>query len=127
MDVASPRIRALFATLVIAAVALFVLARGDEPESAADPPATARSDGPSGAIDARPSAPFESDPVSPPADQSVDDAFFSLFPEDDSAWAWSRVDLDALWTDLGVKLDGFRVIYNDDAPMAHVRKHLLKT
>ena len=37
------------------------------------------------------------------------------------------VDLDALWTDLGVKLDGFRVIYNDDAPMAHVRKHLLKT
>ncbi|TNF90831.1 MAG: hypothetical protein EP300_02035 [Gammaproteobacteria bacterium] len=37
------------------------------------------------------------------------------------------VDLDALWSDLGVKLDGFTVIYNDDAPMAHVRKRLLKS
>ena len=37
------------------------------------------------------------------------------------------VDLDALWTDLGVKLDGFSVIYDDDAPMAHVRKRLLKS
>lgn len=37
------------------------------------------------------------------------------------------VDLDALWSDLGVKLDGFTVVYNDDAPMAHVRKRLLKS
>ncbi len=37
------------------------------------------------------------------------------------------VDLDALWADLGVGLDGFTVVYDDDAPMAHVRKRLLKT
>ncbi len=36
------------------------------------------------------------------------------------------VDLDALWTDLGVDLNGTRVVYDDDAPMAHVRKRLLK-
>lgn len=37
------------------------------------------------------------------------------------------VDLDALWAELGVELDGFEVIYNDDAPMAHVRKRLLES
>ena len=37
------------------------------------------------------------------------------------------VDLDALWTELGVSLENNRVVYNDDAPMAHVRKKLLKS
>ena len=37
------------------------------------------------------------------------------------------VDLDALCSDLGVKLDGFIVIYNDDVPMAQERKSLLKS
>ena len=37
------------------------------------------------------------------------------------------VDLDALWTDLGIEINGDAVIYNDDAPIAHVRKHLLKS
>ncbi|MDH3636235.1 MAG: hypothetical protein OES20_16170 [Gammaproteobacteria bacterium] len=37
------------------------------------------------------------------------------------------VDLDALWTSLGVSLQNDQVVYNDDAPMAHVRKKLLKS
>ncbi len=37
------------------------------------------------------------------------------------------VDLDALWRALGVKLDGNGVSYDDDAPMAHIRKKLLRT
>ncbi len=37
------------------------------------------------------------------------------------------VDLDALWTSLGVSLENDQVVFNDDAPMAHVRKKLLKS
>ena len=37
------------------------------------------------------------------------------------------IDLDALWQALGVDLQDDQVIYNDDAPMAHVRKKLLKS
>jgi hypothetical protein len=37
------------------------------------------------------------------------------------------IDLDALWKSLGVALQNEQVIYDDDAPMAHVRKNLLKT
>ncbi len=37
------------------------------------------------------------------------------------------VDLDALWTSLGVSLENEQVVYDDDAPMAHVRKKLLKS
>ncbi len=37
------------------------------------------------------------------------------------------IDLDALWESLGVALQNEQVIYDDDAPMAHVRKSLLKT
>ncbi len=37
------------------------------------------------------------------------------------------VDLEALWTDLGIDLDGDKIVYNDDAPMAHVRKRLLES
>ena len=37
------------------------------------------------------------------------------------------IDLDALWESLGVALQNEQVIYDDDAPMAHVRKNLLKT
>ncbi len=37
------------------------------------------------------------------------------------------VDLDALWQTLGVTLESQQVIYNDQAPMAHIRKHLLKS
>jgi len=37
------------------------------------------------------------------------------------------IDLDALWASLGVALQDEQVIYDDDAPMAHVRKSLLKT
>ena len=37
------------------------------------------------------------------------------------------VDLDALWSSLGVSLENDQVVYNDDAPMAHVRKKLLKS
>ncbi len=36
------------------------------------------------------------------------------------------VDLDALWRQLGVDYDGNRVTYDDDAPMAHVRRQLLR-
>ena len=35
------------------------------------------------------------------------------------------VDLDGLWQSLGVSLDGERIVYDDQAPMAHIRKHLL--
>lgn len=36
-------------------------------------------------------------PARPPEDAPADDSLFaSLFPSDDPAWAWSRVDLDAL-------------------------------
>ncbi len=37
------------------------------------------------------------------------------------------VDLDALWQNLGVQLEGNRVTYDDDAPMSHIRKQLLRT
>ena len=37
------------------------------------------------------------------------------------------VDLEALWANLGVALDGEQIVYQDDAPMAHVRKQLLKS
>jgi len=37
------------------------------------------------------------------------------------------VDLDALWTSLGVRLENDQIMYNDGAPMAHVRKKLLKS
>ncbi|MCP4877402.1 MAG: hypothetical protein GY896_18230 [Gammaproteobacteria bacterium] len=37
------------------------------------------------------------------------------------------IDLDALWKSLGVTLQNERVVYNDNAPMAHVRKSLLKS
>jgi len=37
------------------------------------------------------------------------------------------VDLDALWHELGVELRDEQVIYHDDAPMADVRKQLLKS
>jgi hypothetical protein len=36
------------------------------------------------------------------------------------------IDLDALWQSLGVELQNEQVIYHDDAPMAHVRKGLLR-
>jgi len=36
------------------------------------------------------------------------------------------IDLDALWQSLGVELRNEQVIYDDDAPMAHVRKSLLR-
>jgi hypothetical protein len=35
------------------------------------------------------------------------------------------VDLDSLWKSLGVSLEGERIIYDDDAPMSHIRKQLL--
>jgi hypothetical protein len=37
------------------------------------------------------------------------------------------IDLEALWASLGVALQNEQVIYDDDAPMANVRKSLLKT
>jgi hypothetical protein len=37
------------------------------------------------------------------------------------------VDLDALWNRLGVGMQNDRVVYDDNAPMAFVRKHLLKS
>jgi len=37
------------------------------------------------------------------------------------------IDLDALWASLGVTLQGQKVIYDDQAPMAHIRKQLLKS
>jgi len=37
------------------------------------------------------------------------------------------VDLDTLWARLGVKLDGENIVYDDGAPMAQVRKRLLKS
>jgi len=37
------------------------------------------------------------------------------------------VDLDALWTSLGVALQNDQVVYDDKAPMAHLRKRLLKS
>jgi hypothetical protein len=36
------------------------------------------------------------------------------------------IDLEALWASLGVALQNEQVIYDDDAPMAHVRQSLLK-
>ncbi len=37
------------------------------------------------------------------------------------------VDLDQLWASLGISLENQQVVYNDEAPMAHIRKHLLKS
>lgn len=37
------------------------------------------------------------------------------------------VDLEALWSALGVNLQNRKVIYDDQAPMSHIRKHLLKS
>jgi hypothetical protein len=40
------------------------------------------------------------------------------------AWKFTpvQVDLDALWADLGVVRDGAEVRFNDDAPLAHIRR-----
>jgi hypothetical protein len=37
------------------------------------------------------------------------------------------IDLGALWLSLGVALQNEAVVYNDDAPMAYIRKRLLKS
>ena len=37
------------------------------------------------------------------------------------------VDLDQLWRDLGVAVDNDKIVYDDDAPLARVRKSLLKS
>jgi hypothetical protein len=37
------------------------------------------------------------------------------------------VDLEALWSALGVNLQNRKVIYDDQAPMSHIRKRLLKS
>ncbi|MDH3760343.1 MAG: hypothetical protein OEU50_05120 [Gammaproteobacteria bacterium] len=37
------------------------------------------------------------------------------------------IDLEALWAALGVNLQNRKVIYDDQAPMSHIRKHLLKS
>ena len=37
------------------------------------------------------------------------------------------IDLDGLWQSLGVGLDGDRIVYDDSAPMSHIRKRLLST
>ncbi len=37
------------------------------------------------------------------------------------------IDLEALWMQLGVGLQDREVVYDDEAPMAHVRKHLLRS
>ncbi|HKJ50135.1 MAG TPA: hypothetical protein VKB27_01475 [Gammaproteobacteria bacterium] len=37
------------------------------------------------------------------------------------------VDLDALWNELGVAMHNDQVVYDDDAPLADIRKHLLKS
>jgi len=37
------------------------------------------------------------------------------------------VDLDQLWSELGISLIGGNIVYDDDAPMAHIRKRLLKS
>ncbi|MDH3387499.1 MAG: hypothetical protein OEN02_06295 [Gammaproteobacteria bacterium] len=37
------------------------------------------------------------------------------------------IDLDTLWTNLGIAIHDDSVVYNDDAPMAHVRMQLLKS
>jgi hypothetical protein len=36
------------------------------------------------------------------------------------------VDLQALWFDLGVDLKNDQVVYNAEAPLAHIRKQMLK-
>jgi hypothetical protein len=36
------------------------------------------------------------------------------------------VDLDKLWSDLGVSVENDAIVYDDDAPLAHIRKALLK-
>jgi hypothetical protein len=36
------------------------------------------------------------------------------------------VDLDRLWRDLGVGFDGDIIVYDDSAPLAYIRKALLK-
>lgn len=37
----------------------------------------------------------------------------------------SPVDLDQLWRDLGVAFEGEQIIYDDEAPLAHIRKAML--
>lgn len=37
------------------------------------------------------------------------------------------VDLEKLWASLGVTLENQQIVYNDQAPMAHIRKRLLKS
>jgi hypothetical protein len=37
------------------------------------------------------------------------------------------VDLDKLWASLGITVENRQVVYNDQAPMAHIRKRLLKS
>jgi hypothetical protein len=36
------------------------------------------------------------------------------------------IDLDSIWKELGVSLDNNEVVYNDEAPLAHIRAQLLK-
>ena len=38
-----------------------------------------------------------------------------------------QVDLDALWQSLGVSLVGKEVVYDDDAPLAHIRQQFFKS
>jgi predicted metalloprotease with PDZ domain len=37
------------------------------------------------------------------------------------------VDLEQLWRDLGVAFEGDTIVYDDDAPLAYIRKALLKS
>jgi hypothetical protein len=37
------------------------------------------------------------------------------------------VDLDKLWQELGVGLENGAIVYDDDAPLAHIRKAILKS
>ena len=37
------------------------------------------------------------------------------------------VDLDKLWRELGVGFENDEIVYDDDAPLAHIRKRMLKS
>ncbi len=36
------------------------------------------------------------------------------------------VDLDKLWRELGISVENDAIVYDDDAPLAHIRKAMLK-
>ena len=38
----------------------------------------------------------------------------------------SPVDLDGLWRDLGIAVENDQIVYDDDAPMAHIRRAMLR-